>query len=129
MTGGPEVVPLGAYQARWKASVTLNEYNVSWSDGNKGAHARTLEPFILAALLMTIILHALAATARLPIRFVLSALQAFLYSAFVFSNTCLGRPPKLLPEQAAMLKSMPRDIKTALQDLEMAPEIIRYACC
>ncbi|KAI0324603.1 hypothetical protein GY45DRAFT_1262517, partial [Cubamyces sp. BRFM 1775] len=99
------------------------------TDRSRGAYARTLQPFILAALLMTIILHSLAAAARLPSRFVLATLQAVLYGAFLFSNVSLGHPRELLPAQSEVLSSLPRDLKTALSALDLVPDIIRYACC
>ncbi|CDO77460.1 hypothetical protein BN946_scf184881.g3 [Trametes cinnabarina] len=95
----------------------------------KRRYARTLEPFILAALVMTMVLHSLATASHLPVQYVLAVLQAVLHGAFIFSNTSLGHPARLLPAQASVLKSIPSDVRTALAALDLAPDILRYACC
>lgn len=89
--------------------------------------SRTLQPFVLAALLMTVVLHSLAAAARLPVEFVLSVLEAVLYGAFVFSN--VARPNTLTTAQAEVLGTIPRTMDTVMDTLKLKPNIIRYACC
>ncbi|KAI0644328.1 hypothetical protein C8Q79DRAFT_874096, partial [Trametes meyenii] len=69
------------------------------------------EPFIVAALLMTMVLHSLAATARLPVRYVLAVLQVVLHGAFSFSNHLWRRPAGLHPDQVTILSSIPRDLR------------------
>ncbi len=94
--------------------------------------ALSLEHFIIAALIMTTILHALAATSRMHCGYILATLQAVLYGAFVWCNTrstSSTAPGTLTPDQAALLSHIPDDVRGAIKDLGLEPDIVRHACC
>ncbi|KAJ2992382.1 hypothetical protein NUW54_g7948 [Trametes sanguinea] len=91
--------------------------------------ARTIQPWLLAGLLMASILHSLAAVSRTDLQFVLSALQAMIYGAFVYCNVTSGASTSLTPEQTRLLNEMPSDIRTVLSKLGLDPPVIRYASC
>lgn len=79
---------------------------------------------------MATVLHSMAATARLPVQYVLQVIQVVLHGAFLYCNSSLGGgPSNLTPKQKTILKSIPDDIKTVIDDLELAPDLIRFACC
>ncbi|KAI0364054.1 hypothetical protein BV20DRAFT_907829, partial [Pilatotrama ljubarskyi] len=86
-----------------------------------------LEPFVLAALIMTTVLHAIHSVSRLDSNFVLATLRVVLFGTFIFCNR--GRRPPITPAQRKVLRSLPKDVRTALQRLHIDPEIVRYACC
>ncbi|KAI1783100.1 hypothetical protein LXA43DRAFT_865627, partial [Ganoderma leucocontextum] len=87
------------------------------------------EPFVLAALLMVIVLHSLAAASRVYAQYILAAVQAMLYGAVVWCNAQSGWPSSLTPAQATLLQSVPDDVRTILTSLGLESDIIRYACC
>ncbi|KAI0646436.1 hypothetical protein C8Q79DRAFT_926401 [Trametes meyenii] len=87
----------------------------------------TLEPFVLAALLMTCLLHAVHSVNRLDSRYVLATLRVVLFGVFMFCNK--ARRSLVSSGQRAVMNSIPTDVRTALKRLHIDPEIIRYACC
>ncbi|KAI9057530.1 hypothetical protein FKP32DRAFT_1545113, partial [Trametes sanguinea] len=87
------------------------------------------EPWLLAGLFMTSVLHTLAAVSRTDLHFVLSALQAMIYGAFIYCNVAAGSPPVLTAAQALLLNDMPSDIRTVLSKLDLEPPMIRFATC
>ncbi|PIL33820.1 hypothetical protein GSI_04445 [Ganoderma sinense ZZ0214-1] len=97
----------------------------------KGAsYAATLEPFVLAGLLMAVVLHSLAATARIPAQYVLQVLKVVLHGAFMFCNSSFGRAvTSLTPEQDDILRRLPADITTVIEKLGLEPDFVRFACC
>ncbi|TFK78578.1 hypothetical protein K466DRAFT_466594, partial [Polyporus arcularius HHB13444] len=88
-----------------------------------------MEHWLLAALLLVTIIHAIAEASRVDVAFVLAGIKAVLYGAFVLSNLSSGSPGSLTALQSDMLKSIPADIRTALKTLKLEPPIIRHAVC
>ncbi|KAI0655865.1 hypothetical protein C8Q70DRAFT_922769, partial [Cubamyces menziesii] len=86
-----------------------------------------LEPFILAALIMTTILHTVHAVTRADSNYLLATIRAVLFGVFMFCNK--GRRSSLSSAQEAILQSVPKDVRTALKRLNIDPEIVRHACC
>ncbi|KAH9854780.1 hypothetical protein C2E23DRAFT_725463, partial [Lenzites betulinus] len=86
-----------------------------------------LEPFVVAALIMTTILHALHGVSRNDSHYVLATIRVLLYGAFAFCRTPSSAP--MTEAQQAVLASVPKDVRTALKRLHIEPEILRYACC
>ncbi|PIL27816.1 hypothetical protein GSI_10970 [Ganoderma sinense ZZ0214-1] len=66
------------------------------------SYASTLEHYVLAALLMVIVLHSLAATATVT---------------------------SVTPEQQSILSTIPLDVATIIEKLELEPDVVRFACC
>ncbi|TFK92433.1 hypothetical protein K466DRAFT_468645, partial [Polyporus arcularius HHB13444] len=87
------------------------------------------EHFILAALLLAAVLHALAEASQYDMAFVLAGIQAILYGAFVWTNMTSGMPRSLTPAQFEMLNEIPKDIRSILKKLDLEPEIVRHAVC
>ncbi|PIL26911.1 hypothetical protein GSI_10049 [Ganoderma sinense ZZ0214-1] len=98
-------------------------------DPSKLAYAKSLQPFVLAALIMSIVLHSLAAVSRVHVDYVLATLQAVLYGTVLWCNAQSGDSSDLTPSQASWLKTVPGDTRTVLTSLGLEPDIIRYACC
>lgn len=88
-----------------------------------------MEPFILVALFLAIILHALAEAAHLDVAFLLVALKAMLFGAFMWSNGSLQLPSVLTDLQFDMVNAIPADIRTVISKLDLEPAITRYAIC
>ncbi|KAH9846513.1 hypothetical protein C2E23DRAFT_743882, partial [Lenzites betulinus] len=86
-----------------------------------------LEPFVVAALIMTTILHAVHSVNRADSNYVLSTIRVLLFGAFMFCNK--GRRASLTAVQQGVLNTIPKDVRTALKRLNVSPDIIRYACC
>ncbi|KAI0827477.1 hypothetical protein BC628DRAFT_1318722, partial [Trametes gibbosa] len=84
-----------------------------------------MEPFVLAALVMSTILHTIHAVTRADSHYLLTTIRAILFGAFVFCNG--GR--RLTSAQDSVLQTVPKDVRTALKHLHIDPEIVRYACC
>ncbi|KAI0710498.1 hypothetical protein C8Q76DRAFT_576339, partial [Earliella scabrosa] len=87
------------------------------------------EPFVLAALIMTTILHSIAAVSRSRCQYILRTLEVVLYGAFVWCNTQSGNGSELTIAQDDLVNSLPEDVRTALSHLGLEPEFLRYACC
>ncbi|KAH9854813.1 hypothetical protein C2E23DRAFT_705383, partial [Lenzites betulinus] len=86
-----------------------------------------MEPFVLAALLMVAMLHAIHSATRTDSHYVLTTIRAVLFGAFMFCNR--ARRPSLTSDQEEVLNSIPKDVRTALKRLHIDPEVVRYACC
>ncbi|TFK89654.1 hypothetical protein K466DRAFT_468811, partial [Polyporus arcularius HHB13444] len=84
------------------------------------------QPFILALMIMASVLHAIAATSRPYTGYILVTAQVLLHGAFMFCNTTTRR---LTPDQAAIIDSIPDDIRGVLKTLGLEPDIEHYACC
>ncbi|RPD70232.1 hypothetical protein L226DRAFT_426777, partial [Lentinus tigrinus ALCF2SS1-7] len=87
------------------------------------------EHFILAALLLATVFHALAEASRVDLAFLLAGLKAILFGAFLWSNNTLGISSSLTNAQRDMLNGIPMDIRTIIKKLDLEPPIIRYAVC
>ncbi|KAI0711693.1 hypothetical protein C8Q76DRAFT_571196, partial [Earliella scabrosa] len=87
------------------------------------------QPFILAGLLMVVVLHSIASAARLKSEFILATMEVIVFGSFMFCNSLPSPPSPMCISQADALRSIPRDMKTALSVLEVEPEIVEYACC
>ncbi|PIL31020.1 hypothetical protein GSI_05714 [Ganoderma sinense ZZ0214-1] len=92
------------------------------------SRTRKMQPFILAGLIMASILHSLAAASRLCSDYILATLQVVIFGAFVWSNTQTGQAV-LTPGQEELLTKVPDDMRTVFKDLELEPDLVRYACC
>ncbi|KAI0351503.1 hypothetical protein OH77DRAFT_1376523, partial [Trametes cingulata] len=88
------------------------------------------QPFIVAALVLVMALHSLASVARLKAQYALATLEVVVYGAFIFSNTTSLSNPALNIAQGRVLQSIPRDITSVLDTLDVeAKGIVRYASC
>ncbi|KAJ3554676.1 hypothetical protein NM688_g2988 [Phlebia brevispora] len=85
------------------------------------------QPFLLVALLLAIVLHALATISRLQISYVLATIKVIIYGAFAYNSTPSAN--SLTPAQLNLLNAIPIDIRTALKNLDIEPEYTLYACC
>ncbi|RPD57898.1 hypothetical protein L226DRAFT_444588, partial [Lentinus tigrinus ALCF2SS1-7] len=87
-------------------------------------------PFIVAALLMVTICHSIASLSFPQVEYVLATLRVVLFGALTFSlvDRTVTRS-SLTPEQAALLQSIPLDIRTVIDMLGVEPDVTRYACC
>ncbi|KAL7284233.1 hypothetical protein ACG7TL_001515 [Trametes sanguinea] len=97
------------------------------SDNLPGAAARSLEPWLLAGLVMSAVLHSLAAVSRPDLTYVLATIQAIIYGAFMYCNGASSTT--LDADQAGMLAAIPSDVRTVLGRLGLEPDIVRYASC
>ncbi|RDX40504.1 hypothetical protein OH76DRAFT_1307036, partial [Lentinus brumalis] len=88
-----------------------------------------MEPYVVAALVMTTVLHSVAAVSRMYGQYILATLEAVLFGAFVWCNTQGGGRPELTPAQARVLETLPADVRTAMSWLGLEPDIVRHACC
>ncbi|KAI9057623.1 hypothetical protein FKP32DRAFT_1583402, partial [Trametes sanguinea] len=90
-----------------------------------------MPPFLLAALLMVAILHTLSAVAFPAAQYILATLKVVVFGAFTMRSvgSSSGLAPSLTSEQQSILQSMPRDLRTVLDALELIPDIVSYACC
>ncbi|CDO76809.1 hypothetical protein BN946_scf185033.g6 [Trametes cinnabarina] len=90
----------------------------------------TLEPYVAAALIMTTLLHAVASVSRPYSNFVLATLRVLLHGAFVYCNrTSSADPSALSAPQRDIVNTIPKDVRTALKALGIAPDFLRYATC
>ncbi|KAI0654536.1 hypothetical protein C8Q70DRAFT_880098, partial [Cubamyces menziesii] len=83
------------------------------------------EPFVLAALIMVSMLHAIHSVTRADSNYVLATIRAVLFGAFMFCNQ--GRRSTLTSRQETLLRTVPKDVRTALKRLHIDPEIVRHA--
>jgi hypothetical protein len=70
-------------------------------------------------------LHTLASISRSEAGLILSSFRAAIYGAFLFSNAS----KTLTQAQKILLKEMPLDVRTAIKQLDIEPDITIYACC
>ncbi|KAI0370446.1 hypothetical protein BV20DRAFT_944213, partial [Pilatotrama ljubarskyi] len=85
-------------------------------------------PFILCALMVVSILHTVAAVSRPYVALVLATVKVVMFGAFTAGNTRLGEAA-LTAAQAALIRDVPIDVRTAVSKLHLEPNIIKYACC
>ncbi|PIL35294.1 hypothetical protein GSI_02019 [Ganoderma sinense ZZ0214-1] len=110
---------------------------------------RTMQPFVLIALLVTCALHTLSGVNRGATNLLLVTLQALLVGAFISCNNegesasgdssqditfnparkAIHARSKLSSAQKAVVDSVPRDIQTVLSHLGIEPDVIRFASC
>ena len=90
----------------------------------------TLQPFVVAALIMTTLLHAVASVSRPYSNFVLATIRVLLHGAFAYCNRVSSQSSSTLTaHQRNILRTVPKDVRTALKALGVAPDIVHYACC
>ncbi|CDO75810.1 hypothetical protein BN946_scf184951.g8 [Trametes cinnabarina] len=90
----------------------------------------SLKPFITAALVMTTLLHAVASVSRPYSNFVLATIRVLLHGAFIYCNRSSSSATSTLSAlQHEVVQTIPKDVRTALQALGIAPDILRYAAC
>ncbi|PIL33265.1 hypothetical protein GSI_04715 [Ganoderma sinense ZZ0214-1] len=86
---------------------------------------KSMEPCLVAALIMVVILHAMAGVARPYLSFVLATIRAVILGAI-----CLGQRSRgLTPSQLALLQKIPDDVRTAASMLNLDTSFISFACC
>lgn len=83
----------------------------------------SMEPFILAALTMVSIVHAMAAVSRPVAGYILSVIQVVLVGALSFQRE------HTTPLQEALKRSLPKDVRTSMKLLGLVPDIVTYGCC
>ncbi|CDO72139.1 hypothetical protein BN946_scf184962.g82 [Trametes cinnabarina] len=93
------------------------------------SRAKKLQPWLLAALIMASVLHALAAVSRADLQFVLKTLEVVVYGAFAYCNASSGSASSLTAAQSLLLGEIPSDIRTVLSRLDLEPPILEYASC
>ena len=76
---------------------------------------------------MTTMLHAIASVSRPYANFILATIRVVLFGALVFCNS--STRPTLTDAQRDLLRTVPKDVRTALKTLNVTPEYVRYACC
>ncbi|TFK79921.1 hypothetical protein K466DRAFT_472481, partial [Polyporus arcularius HHB13444] len=88
-----------------------------------------MQPFIVALLLVVAVSHTLVEAAQIDITFLLAGIKAILCGALLWSNVSLGMAPSLTDAQSELLHSLPADIRSVIKNLQLEPDIIRYAVC
>ena len=78
---------------------------------------------------MTVVLHALAGTARERVQYVLATIEVLLYGSFAFSRSSGDTSLQTDADHALVLKHIPRDIRSAISTLGLEPDVVVYACC
>lgn len=84
-----------------------------------------MQPFLIAALLMVVILHAMAGVARQYVSFTLATIRVVILGAIY---TVQG-PAGLTDAQLALLQKLPDDVRTAASILELDTAFISFASC
>ncbi|EIW65134.1 uncharacterized protein TRAVEDRAFT_109688, partial [Trametes versicolor FP-101664 SS1] len=85
-----------------------------------------MEPFVLAAFLMTVFLHTIAHVSRSNMGFVLATLKVIFYGCFVYCHASSRLSPARIDK---ILNAVPADIRTVLSELNIEPDFTRYASC
>lgn len=85
------------------------------------------DPFILAALLVVVALHTLAATAHTHVNLILSILRVVLVGVFLSDKA--GAARHLNQSQKTMLDGIPQDIRAVLSMFDLEPDFVPYICC
>ncbi|KAI1784021.1 hypothetical protein LXA43DRAFT_872344, partial [Ganoderma leucocontextum] len=88
-----------------------------------------LQPFVVAALVLTVVLHALAGTARGRVSYVLATVQVLIYGAFAFCSPSPIHSFRTTAGQDELLNTIPRDVRFAISTLGLEPDVVAYACC
>lgn len=88
-----------------------------------------LQPFVVAALIMTVVLHALGGTARDRVHYVLATIHVLIYGSFAFTRSSGDPPFRTNIDQARVLEHIPYDIRSAISTLGLEPDLLQYACC
>ncbi|KAI0350461.1 hypothetical protein OH77DRAFT_1413006, partial [Trametes cingulata] len=92
-----------------------------------------IQPFILAALLVTSALHTLSGVSRPAANLILTTFRVVLVGAFLSCSKEDSAPSKgfspVSRSQQDLLHSIPQDVRTALSRLNIQPNFIRYASC
>ncbi|OJT15383.1 hypothetical protein TRAPUB_8050 [Trametes pubescens] len=118
-----EKVEAGLYgldSAQHRGPVVVHPPNMSPSPAD-------LQPFVLAALIMVTILHAVHGVNRVDSHYILTTIRVLLFGALAYCGMAGGTAPT--EAQVILLKTVPKDVRTALKRLNIDPEIIRFACC
>lgn len=86
---------------------------------------RDMQPFLIAALIMVVILHSMAAVARSYLAFTLATIRVVILGAIY---TVKG-PSGLSPAQLALLRDVPHDVRKAAKVLKLDTSFISFASC
>ncbi|KAI1790682.1 hypothetical protein LXA43DRAFT_890624, partial [Ganoderma leucocontextum] len=84
-----------------------------------------MQPFLIAALMMVVILHAMAGVARPYIAFTLATIRAVVLGAIY---TVQG-PSGLTSARRTLLKQLPDDVRAAASTLNLNTPFISFASC
>lgn len=91
--------------------------------------AKLFQPFLLAALMIAVVLHALAEAARLDVTILLVTMKAVLFGAFTWCNLLHHQPRSLSADQVKILDAIPSDVRTLISTLQLEPDIVCHAVC
>ena len=78
---------------------------------------------------MTVVLHALAGTARGRVSYVLATVQVLIHGAFAFCSPFPAHSFRTTVAQDELLNTIPRDVRFAISTLGLEPDVVAYACC
>ncbi|RPD67641.1 hypothetical protein L226DRAFT_446345, partial [Lentinus tigrinus ALCF2SS1-7] len=84
-----------------------------------------LEPFIIAALTMVSVAHAMAGVSRPIAGYILSTLQVVLVGAMFL----VQQRSTATPRQKMLMNILPRDVRASMKLLGVVPDIVSYGCC
>ncbi|CDO75322.1 hypothetical protein BN946_scf184517.g5 [Trametes cinnabarina] len=98
---------------------------------NMHVNRLSIQPFLMAGLVMVTVLHTFAGVSFPAAQYVLATVKVLLLGAFTLEMFDLpGSPtPLLSPAQQAALRGVPLDLRTVLDLLQVNPNIVSYACC
>lgn len=82
-----------------------------------------LQPYILAALTMVTVLHAMAAVSRPVVGYVLSTMKVILIGVMIAQKVAATKVQEYLKDK------IPKDVRTAMKLLGLVPDIVTYGCC
>nr|VWO97371.1 SPI-1 type III secretion system export apparatus protein SpaS (Secretory protein (Associated with virulence)) (Virulence-associated secretory protein) [Ganoderma boninense] len=88
----------------------------------------SMSKYLLAGLLMATILHTLASVSFPRADYLLATLRVLLFGAFT-ANHAHPIPTSVTATQRSLVDAIPLDIRTAMKDLYLEPEITTYATC
>ncbi|EGN97905.1 hypothetical protein SERLA73DRAFT_74155 [Serpula lacrymans var. lacrymans S7.3] len=88
-----------------------------------------MPPLLLATIFLAVVLHIMGGIAWPDSHFTLAALRVIIAGSFAFMRSAQGLPSKLSKEELELLDDLPKDIRTALNRFDLAPDIVEYACC
>ncbi|KAI0658047.1 hypothetical protein C8Q70DRAFT_878943, partial [Cubamyces menziesii] len=84
-----------------------------------------MQPFLIVALFMVCALHSLAHVARPYANLVLATIKMVMLGAIM---SC-GGPSRFTELQRSLLKSVPSDVRSAIELLGLEPDLTVYASC
>ena len=83
----------------------------------------SMEPFIVALLMMASVLHAMVGVSRLIVSYMLTTFQVVVLGGMFATQ----KSATLL--QSTLMDAIPKDVWTALKFLGLVPDIVTYVCC